>query len=113
MGDSIVAQTGLIQVRIDEQLKTEAENLFTDLGLDTPSAIRLFLKQAVAYNGIPFTITRQPPSAGLREAKMIRLHEDLLAVEAERRAGHTGYTPDELEEYLDTIIDEAAHGAAI
>jgi DNA-damage-inducible protein J len=108
-----MAQTGLIQIRIDEQLKTDAENLFTDLGLDTPSAIRLFLKQAVAQNGIPFAITRQPPSAGLREAKMIQLHTELLAVEAERRAGHKGYTPDELEQYLDTIIDEAAHGTTV
>jgi DNA-damage-inducible protein J len=108
-----MAQTGLIQVPIDEQLKTDAESLFADLGLDTPSAIRLFLKQAVAQNGIPFAITRQFPSAGLREAKTMRLHEELLAVEAERRAGHKGYTPDELENYLDTIIDEAAHGAAV
>jgi addiction module RelB/DinJ family antitoxin len=108
-----MAQTGLIQVRIDEQLKTDAESLFADLGLDTPSAIRLFLKQAVAQNGIPFAITRQPPPAGLREAKMIQLREELLAVETERHAGHKGYTPDELEEYLDTLIDEAAHGAAV
>ncbi|MDR0877063.1 MAG: type II toxin-antitoxin system RelB/DinJ family antitoxin [Treponema sp.] len=106
-------QTGLIQVRIEEQLKTDAESLFTDLGLDTSSAIRLFLKQAVAQNGIPFAITRQFSSADLREAKMIRLHEELLAVEAERHAGLKGYTPDELENYLDTVIDEAAHGAAV
>jgi addiction module RelB/DinJ family antitoxin len=108
-----MAQTGLIQVRIDEQLKTDAESLFIDLGLDIPSAIRLFLKQAVAQNGIPFAIARQSPSAGVREAKLLRLHEELLAAEAERRAGQRGYTPDELEDYLDTIIDEAARGAAV
>lgn len=48
----------LIQVRIDDDLKKEAENLFSDLGLDTPSAIRLFLRQSVAHNCIPFPITR-------------------------------------------------------
>lgn len=36
-----------IQVRVDEPLKVEAEQLFADIGLDMPTAIRLFLKQSV------------------------------------------------------------------
>jgi DNA-damage-inducible protein J len=54
-----MAQTSIIQVRVDETLKKDADLLFTDLGLDTPSAIRLFLKQALIKNGIPFSINRQ------------------------------------------------------
>jgi DNA-damage-inducible protein J len=53
-----MAQTSLIQVRVETELKRQAEELFTDLGIDAPSAIRLFLKQAVSKNGIPFPITR-------------------------------------------------------
>jgi addiction module RelB/DinJ family antitoxin len=49
----------MIQVRVDTRLKQQAEDLFNDLGLDTASAIRLFLKQAVMYQGIPFPIVRQ------------------------------------------------------
>jgi DNA-damage-inducible protein J len=30
--------------------------LFNDLGLDVPSAVRLFLKQSLIHNGIPFAI---------------------------------------------------------
>ena len=48
----------LIQVRVDDTLKKEAEALFNDLGLDVPTAIRLFLKQSLIHNGIPFPITR-------------------------------------------------------
>jgi addiction module RelB/DinJ family antitoxin len=58
MGGMKMSQTNLIQVRVDAELKRQAEELFADLGIDAPSAIRLFLKQAVSKNGIPFPITR-------------------------------------------------------
>ncbi|AEF84065.1 addiction module antitoxin, RelB/DinJ family [Treponema primitia ZAS-2] len=54
-----MAHSSVIQVRLDTELKKDAESLFSDLGLDTPSAIRLFLKKAVAHNGIPFDVIRQ------------------------------------------------------
>jgi DNA-damage-inducible protein J len=49
-----------IQVRVDQALKTEAEELFSDLGLDIPTAIRLFLKQSLINNGLPFAVERDP-----------------------------------------------------
>ena len=47
-----------IQVRVDDELKIKSDNLFKDLGIDTTAAIRMFLTQAVAYNGIPFEIRK-------------------------------------------------------
>ena len=47
-----------IQVRVDDALKSKADELFKDLGTDTTSAIRMFLTQAVANNGFPFAIKR-------------------------------------------------------
>jgi len=44
-----------------------------------------------------------------RREKMLKLREELLAVEEDRLAGRAGTTPDELESYLDSIIDETAH----
>jgi len=46
----------------------------------------------------------------VRREKMLRLREELLAVEEDRLAGRTGTTPDELDIYLDSIIDEVEHG---
>ena len=40
-----------------------------------------------------------------RREKMLKLREELLAVEEERLAGRTGVTPDELDCYLGSIID--------
>ncbi len=48
----------MIQVRVDDDLKTKSDNLFKELGTDTTTAIRMFLTQAVAYNGFPFEIRK-------------------------------------------------------
>ena len=45
-----------------------------------------------------------------RREKMLKLREELLSVEEDRIAGRTGVTPDELDSYLESIIDEAEHG---
>ena len=45
-----------------------------------------------------------------RREKMLKLREELLAVEEDRLAGRAGYTPDELDKYLDGIIDEVENG---
>jgi DNA-damage-inducible protein J len=56
-----MAKTSLLQVRIDTELKQEAEKLFAEIGLDMPSAVRLFFKQSVARKAIPFPLV---PAAG-------------------------------------------------
>ncbi|RDU53773.1 type II toxin-antitoxin system RelB/DinJ family antitoxin [Helicobacter sp. MIT 01-3238] len=48
--------TTLLQVRIDAQTKKEADALFSELGLDTSTAIRVFIKQALKKRAIPFSI---------------------------------------------------------
>ena len=45
-----------------------------------------------------------------RREKMLKLREELLAVEEDRIAGRTGVTPDELDRYLESIICEVEHG---
>ena len=63
-----MAQTSLVQVRLDEPFKREVDTLFADLGLDTPTAIRMFLKQAVKRHGLPFEVTQIAPNAETRAA---------------------------------------------
>lgn len=38
--------------------------------------------------------------------KMMKLREELLSVEESRMSGTTGYSLDELDSYLNNIIDE-------
>ena len=49
--------TSLLQVRVDDELKEEASKVFENLGIDTSTAVRMFLKRAVMENGIPFRMT--------------------------------------------------------
>ena len=46
----------LVQIRVDEDLKNEATDIFERLGLDLPTAIRVFLKKSVEESGIPFNL---------------------------------------------------------
>jgi len=45
-----------IQLRIDENTKTEAQKMLEKIGLDLSSAIKIYLKQIVIKKGIPFPL---------------------------------------------------------
>lgn len=45
-----------------------------------------------------------------RREKMLKLREELLAVEEDRLFGRAGVTPDELDSYLEGIVDEVEYG---
>ena len=57
-----------IQIRVDDNIKTAADSLFTSLGLDTSTAVRMFLSAALANDGIPFAVKHREPNADLLEA---------------------------------------------
>lgn len=57
---------GTIQIRVSNALKIAADELFSSLGLDTSTAVRIFLTMAIENGGIPFEIKRNQSS--LREA---------------------------------------------
>ncbi len=57
-----------ITMKIDEELKTQAEELFADLGLNMASAFTVFVKQAVREQRIPFVISRDIPNDSTLEA---------------------------------------------
>ncbi|MBQ7995016.1 MAG: type II toxin-antitoxin system RelB/DinJ family antitoxin [Bacilli bacterium] len=44
----------LLQIRVDEELKNKANAIFSELGIDLSTAVRMFLKKSVQEGGIPF-----------------------------------------------------------
>jgi len=48
--------TKTIQVNVDDYLKDEADSLFESLGLDTSTAVRMFLIASTEAGGIPFPV---------------------------------------------------------
>ena len=45
-----------INVRVDEDIKRQAEQIFGELGLNLSTAMNLFLRTAVRCGGIPFDL---------------------------------------------------------
>lgn len=43
-----------LQIRIDDKLRDEAQQIANDMGMDITTAVRVFLKQMVNDRGFPF-----------------------------------------------------------
>lgn len=52
----LVMANALVQVRVDKQLKEDVTSIYEELGMDLPTAIRIFLKRSVQEKGIPFSM---------------------------------------------------------
>ena len=56
---SHMAHTTNVNIRMDENLKKQAEKLFSNLGMSMTTAINVFVRQSVNRGGIPFEITQR------------------------------------------------------
>ncbi len=52
-----INMTTNVQIRIDTVLKNKAEKTLNKLGLDLPTAFRVFLNKVNLVGGIPFSVT--------------------------------------------------------
>lgn len=44
----------VLQVRVDDELKTQASEILDAIGVDLSTAVRMFLKKVIIERGIPF-----------------------------------------------------------
>ena len=52
-----------VTLRVDEDLKKQADVLFSELGLNLTTAFNIFLRQSVREQQIPFRVTKNIPNA--------------------------------------------------
>lgn len=73
--DTMPTTTSNVSFRIDSTLKSQADKLFSELGMNMTTACNIFLRQSVREGCIPFDITINTPNsetiAALLEAKDI------------------------------------------
>jgi DNA-damage-inducible protein J len=62
-----MANSQNLNIRIDPELKHQAEAILSELGLPTSTAVTLFLKSVVRYGGIPFELRVKPGEAATDE----------------------------------------------
>jgi len=102
-----MAQTNLT-IRIDEDIKREAETLFNRIGLNISSAINVFFRQAIREQSIPFEL--KPYDEYYTGENLARLKRSMEQSErgevisfsiAELEAMETGQIPQRAMEFLE------------
>lgn len=51
-----MANTTPTQIRIDSNVKDQANALFSSLGMDMSGAVNIFLRQCILHGGLPFSV---------------------------------------------------------
>ena len=73
--------TSTLQIRVDSNLRKEADELFALAGLDMSSAVRLFLRQSVIRRRLPFEVVTETPDPFWSEANQRVLRESIESFE--------------------------------
>jgi len=88
-----------IQIRIDDKTKNEAKKVLEELGLDMTTAIKLYLKQVVKQEGIPFEIYTKNGFTLKQEMEVLKVMQE--SEKAENLVG--SMEADEFIEYLNDL----------
>jgi len=83
-----MANTTNVNVRVDEDLKRQAEAVFMELGMNLSTAMNLFLRSAVRYGGIPFDLRIPQKPLGLESMSKAELDTKLEAGIVSMKAGN-------------------------
>ena len=83
-------------IRIDSNLKKQAEDVLSQLGMTMSGTINMFLTQIVREKAVPLNLSLSPQD---RTAL-----DDILAAREERRNGFKGYDADYVLKEMDEII---------
>ena len=70
-----MAKTASLNIRIDPETKTSAEQLYGSFGITVTDAVNMFLRQSLMVGGLPFDLKKPrynaETEAAIREAKDI------------------------------------------
>ena len=71
-----MAKTEMIRARVEPELKSQAEEVFSELGLSPTEAITLFYTQVTLHRGLPFAV-RIPNAETIEALRQARTGEGL------------------------------------
>lgn len=69
-----MAKTEMIRARVEPELKSQAEAVFSELGLSATEAIMLFYTQVILHRGLPFAV-RIPNAETIEALRQARTGE--------------------------------------
>lgn len=59
-----------INIRMNTELKKQAEALFGELGMNLTTAFNIFIRQSLRQGGIPFTVSLNEPNKETMDAML-------------------------------------------
>ncbi len=95
-----MARTSNIYVRVEPDIKMEAENILKELGIPMSNAVAMFLRQVILQRGIPFDM-KLPSKKPLSFGELTREEFDEAISEGMRDFENGDiYTAEEVKERL-------------
>lgn len=70
-----MAEQALVQARMDKELRDEVADIYESIGLDIPTAIRMFFVRTKMVRGLPFDT--KLPDAALTKTEAMNLIDEL------------------------------------
>ncbi len=68
-------KTAMLHIRIEPEIKEEADYIFGQIGITTSDAVKIFLRKAIYSSGFPFEVKapvlNEETIAAMKEAKSI------------------------------------------
>lgn len=68
--------TSNMNIRMDKDVKEQAQRIFSQLGMDMTTAVNVFLRQVIRNNGLPFELRLDTPNeetlAAIREVQEMK-----------------------------------------
>ena len=90
-----------VSIRMDSELKAQAEQVLSQLGMNMTGTINMFLQQIVRDRAVPHSLSLSSEQS---------LYADLLRARTERAPGLQGRSAEDMLSEIDRIIVEAEQG---
>ena len=88
MSTKNIATYSDLHIRMDANIKKEAESILEDLGIAPSGAINMFYRQVIAHDGLPFKVVRRSsPVPEMSEMSQEEINAQLEKANVEIDAG--------------------------
>jgi DNA-damage-inducible protein J len=67
--------TTSMNIRMDSEVKRQAQELFSHFNLDMTTAVNMFLKQSIRQQGIPFALQLDPFYSTENQTRLLKAAE--------------------------------------
>lgn len=87
-----------MSIRVDSELKGQAEQILSQLGMNMTGAVNMFLQQIVRERAVPLSLSLDSSRS---------LYADLLSAQSDRAQGYIGRSSDDVLRDMKNLIEEA------